>query len=259
MRWIDLNADMGESFGAYTMGNDEALLSVVSSANIACGFHAGDPSVMHRTVRWALEKGVAIGAHPGLPDLMGFGRRAMDVSPDEVYDLTLYQLGALSAFVKAEGGRLHHLKPHGALYHLAAKQRPIADAIAKAVARFDEHLVLVGQSGSELVAAGLALGLQTASEVFADRTYQPDGSLTPRQSSHALITDANSAARQALELALYGRVTAIDGSTLTLQADTICLHGDGPHALTFATAIRTALQDAGVQIRALASLSLSKP
>ncbi|MCS7013696.1 MAG: 5-oxoprolinase subunit PxpA [Chloroherpetonaceae bacterium] len=252
MRSIDLNADMGESFGAYTMGNDEALLEVVSSANIACGFHAGDPSVMRRTVRWALEKGVAIGAHPSLPDLMGFGRRAMAVSPEEVYDLTLYQLGALSAFVKAEGGRLQHLKPHGALYNMAAKQRPLADAIAKAVAQFDESLILVGLSGSELIAAGQAFGLRTASEVFADRTYQADGSLTPRTDAKALIDSVDEAVAQALRLATEGIVTTVQGTTLMLQADTICIHGDGANAVEVARAIRAALQAAGIEIRALA-------
>jgi UPF0271 protein len=248
MTTIDLNADMGESFGAYTMGNDEALLDVVSSANIACGFHAGDPATMRKTVRLALEKNVAIGAHPSLPDLMGFGRRAMEITADEAYDLVLYQLGALYAFVRAEGGQLSHVKPHGALYRQAAKQRTIADAIAKAVAKFDDSLTLVGLSGSELIQAGKALGLKTANEAFADRTYQPDGSLTSRKHPNALIANANDAARQAVELACEGTVLTLQGKRIRIEADTICIHGDSPNALELARQIREALTEAGVKI-----------
>jgi Uncharacterized proteins, homologs of lactam utilization protein B, COG1540 len=248
MTTIDLNADMGESFGAYTMGNDEALLDVVSSANIACGFHAGDPATMRKTVRLALEKNVAIGAHPSLPDLMGFGRRAMEITADEAYDLVLYQLGALYAFVRAEGGQLSHVKPHGALYTQAAKQRAIAAAIAQAVARFDDSLTLVGLSGSELIKAGKALGLRTANEAFADRTYQPDGSLTSRQHPNALIANANEAARQAVKLACERTVQTLQGERIHIEADTICVHGDSPNALELARKIREALTEAGVKI-----------
>ncbi|WAS05234.1 LamB/YcsF family protein [Gloeomargaritales cyanobacterium VI4D9] len=248
MTTIDLNADMGESFGAYTMGNDEALLDVVSSANIACGFHAGDPATMRKTVRLALEKNVAIGAHPSLPDLMGFGRRAMEITADEAYDLVLYQLGALYAFVRAEGGQLTHVKPHGALYTQAAKQRTIADAIAKAVAKFDDSLTLVGLSGSELIKAGKAIGLKTANEAFADRTYQPDGSLTSRQQPNALISNADDAARQAVKLACEGTVQTLQGESIHIEVDTICIHGDSPNALELARQIREALTKAGVKI-----------
>jgi len=248
MTTIDLNADMGESFGAYTMGNDEALLDVVSSANIACGFHAGDPTTMRKTVRLVLEKNVAIGAHPSLPDLMGFGRRAMEITADEAYDLVLYQLGALYAFVRAEGGQLTHVKPHGALYTQAAKQRTIADAIAKAVAKFDDSLTLVGLSGSELIKAGKAIGLQTANEAFADRTYQPDGSLTSRQRPNALIPNADDAARQAVKLACEGTVQTLQGESIHIEVNTICIHGDSPNALELARQIREALTKAGVKI-----------
>jgi UPF0271 protein len=251
MTTIDLNADMGESFGAYTMGNDEALLDVVSSANIACGFHAGDPATMRKTVRLALEKHVAIGAHPSLPDLMGFGRRAMEITADEAYDMVLYQVGALHAFVRAEGGQLTHVKPHGALYTLAAKQRTIADAIARAVAKFDDSLTLVGLSGSELIKAGKAIGLKTANEAFADRTYQPDGSLTSRKQPNALISNADDAARQAVKLACEGTVFTLQGERICIEADTICIHGDSPNALELARKIREALTEAGVKIAPL--------
>ena len=214
MMTIDLNADMGESFGVYTMGNDEALLDVVTSANLACGFHAGDPATIRKTVRLALEKHVAIGAHPSLPDLMGFGRRLMEITADEACDLVLYQVGALYAFVRAEGGQLTLVKPHGALYTLAAKQRAIADAIAKAVAKFDDSLTLVGPSGSELIKAGKAIGLKTANEAFADRTYQADGSLTSRKHPNALISNADEAARQAVKLACEGMVQTLQGLSL---------------------------------------------
>jgi UPF0271 protein len=251
MTTIDLNADMGESFGAYTMGNDEALLDVVSSANIACGFHAGDPATMRKTVRLALEKHVAIGAHPSLPDLMGFGRRLMEITADEAYDLVLYQVGALHAFVRAEGGQLTHVKPHGALYTLAAKQRTIADAIARAVAKFDDSLTLVGLSGSELIKAGKAIGLKTANEAFADRTYQPDGSLTSRKHPNALISNADVAARQAVKLACEGTVQTLQGESIRIEADTLCIHGDGPNALELAHKIHEALIKAGVKIMPL--------
>ena len=184
---VDLNCDMGESLGAWNMGQDEALLPFVTSANIACGFHAGDPAVMKRTVRAALRHGVALGAHPGLPDLVGFGRRNMDISAEEAFDMTVYQLGALAAVVKAEGGQLHHLKPHGALYNMAATKAALAEAIAEAVYKVQPELMLYGLAGSALTKAGEKLGLRTAHEVFADRTYQADGTLTPRRQPDALI------------------------------------------------------------------------
>nr|WP_317241402.1 5-oxoprolinase subunit PxpA [Hymenobacter sp. 5414T-23] len=186
---VDLNCDMGESFGAYSLGHDEAILPFITSANIACGYHAGDPAVIKRTVRLALQHGVAIGAHPGLPDLVGFGRREMAVSPEEAYDMTVYQLGALAAFVLVEGGTVHHVKPHGALYNMAAINPALAEAIAEAVYRVQPEACLYGLAGSALISAGQKLGLSTAHEVFADRTYQPNGTLTPRRQPNALITD----------------------------------------------------------------------
>jgi len=246
MMTIDLNCDLGESYGAYTIGNDEGLLQVATSANIACGFHAGDPHIMRQTVKRALHYNVVIGAHPGFPDLNGFGRRSMALSPEEVYDIVLYQVGALQAFVHAEGGRLSHVKPHGALYNMAAREMTLAAAIAGAIAALDPSLVLYGLSGSRLIEAGGAAGLKTASEVFADRTYQQDGSLTPRGNRNALITDENAALRQALEMVKYGSVRTVQGNRIQIQADTLCIHGDGAHALAFAKRIRQAFEQEGI-------------
>lgn len=248
---IDLNCDMGEGYGAWAMGHDEALLDLVTSANIACGFHAGDPATMARTVRWAVAKGVALGAHPSLPDLQGFGRRAMAVTPAEVRDLVLYQVGALDAFARAAGGRLRHVKAHGALYNMAARDRALADAIAAAVRDFDPGLVLVGLSGSEQVKAGQALGLACASEVFADRGYEPDGSLTPRGRPDAMIEDEDLAVVRVLRMVREGRVASRTGADVAIQADTVCIHGDQPKALEFAGRLRQALAAAGVAVRAL--------
>ncbi|GGO04791.1 LamB/YcsF family protein [Saccharibacillus kuerlensis] len=246
MRHIDLNCDLGESFGAYRIGRDEEILPYVTSANIACGFHAGDPGVMRRTVRLALDSGTAIGAHPGLPDLAGFGRRNMAISPEEAYDLTVYQIGALNAFVRSEGGKMRHVKPHGALYNMAAQHAELADAIARAVLNVDPGLILFGLSGSELVRAGQAAGLRTASEVFADRTYQPDGSLTPRSRPDALIVNHAEAIAQVIRMIAEGRVRTTVGEDLAIDADTVCIHGDGPHATEFARQIRSACEMAGI-------------
>src|SRR5215813_5270514 len=196
MKAIDLNCDMGESFGAWSMGEDEAVLAHVSSINVACGLHAGDWNVMQKTTLAALERGVAVGAHPSLPDLQGFGRRAMTISPEETYALMLYQIGALSAFCKAAGGKLAHVKAHGALYNMAAKDMALARAIARAVADFDRRLVLFGLAGSAVIHAGREAGLEVANEVFADRTYQADGSLTPRSRPDSMITDVKDALAQ---------------------------------------------------------------
>lgn len=249
---VDLNCDMGESFGAWTLGQDEALLDHVTSANIACGFHAGDPATMARTVERAAAKGVALGAHPSLPDLQGFGRRAMAVSPGEVRGLMLYQLGALDAFARAAGSRLHHVKPHGALYHMAARDRSLAEALAQAVKAFDPSLILVGLSGSALIDAGQAAGLACASEVFADRSYEADGNLTPRNLPEALIEDEDLALARVLRMVREGRVASRTGEEVALRADTLCLHGDQPKALAFAQRLRRALDGAGIQVRALA-------
>jgi UPF0271 protein len=247
---VDLNCDMGESFGAWTLGQDAAILPFVTSANIACGFHAGDPTVMKQTVRAALSQHVALGVHPGLPDLVGFGRRNMDISAEEAFDMVVYQLGALAAVVRAEGGQLHHLKPHGALYNMAATNAALAEAIAEAVHRTQPELVLYGLANSELTKAGEKRGLRTAHEVFADRTYQADGTLTPRRQPGALITDADAALAQVLRMVQHGRVRSQQGAEVAIRADTICLHGDGAHALAFAQRLSGALREAGVRLQA---------
>ncbi len=247
---VDLNCDAGESFGAYHLGNDEAILPFVSSVNIACGFHAGDPAVMKKTVNLALQHGVAIGAHPGLPDLAGFGRREMAVSPEEAYDLVIYQVGALAGFVKAAGGTLHHVKPHGALYNMAAVNIPLAQAIAEAVYQLYPEAFLYGLSGSALIQAGQKVGLPTVNEVFADRTYQPNGTLTPRRQPDALITSPQEAINQVVQMVTAGTVRAQDGRLIPIQADTICIHGDGAHAMAFARQINETLQRENIGIRA---------
>lgn len=248
---IDLNCDLGESFGAYKLGVDEDILPFVTSANIACGFHAGDPGVMRKTVALALKNGVAIGAHPGLPDLAGFGRRQMDISPQEAYDLVVYQLGALAAFVKAEGASMQHVKPHGALYNMAAKSKPLSAAIAEAVYKVNSGLILFGLAGSELVAAGEKIGLQVAHEVFADRTYQQDGSLTSRKQPDALITNQEEAVQQVVRMIKDGKVLSRQGRDIVVKADTVCIHGDGKQALEFARKIREYLLNGGIAVKAM--------
>jgi len=248
MTRIDLNCDLGESFGAWRMGEDAALLDLVSSANIACGFHAGDFMVMQQTVGMAVERGVAIGAHVSLPDLQGFGRREMRVTAAEVQAMTLYQLGALHAFVRAAGAQLSHVKPHGALYNMVAHDRPLADAIARAVREFEPRLRLFGLAGSALIDAGKALDLPVAAEAFADRRYLANGALQPRGEANAVIDDAEVATAQALQIALDGTVVATHGERIGLHADTLCLHGDGTHALRLARQLRTTLEASGVRI-----------
>ena len=253
MKTLDLNCDMGEGFGAWKMGDDAALLDHVTSANIACGFHAGDPGTIHRTVKLALDKGVAVGAHPSLPDLQGFGRRRMDVSAAETYDMVLYQIGALAGFATACGGKLAHVKPHGALYNMAAKDAKLAQAIAQAVRDFDPRLVLFGLAGSELVRAGEHAGLKTASEVFADRTYQADGNLTPRKQPDAMIHDVDTSIAQVKRMIEEGKVKSIGGADVVVRADTLCIHGDEPNAVEFARRIRAALDADGVRVAAISS------
>lgn len=248
---VDLNCDMGESYGAWTIGDDAAIMPFVSSVNIACGFHGGDPSVMRATVRAAAAHHVAIGAHPGLPDLAGFGRREMAVSPQEVYDMTAYQIGALRGVAAAAGVSINHVKPHGALYNMAAVRQPIANAIALAVRDIDSALILVALSGSCLIDAGRAQGLRTASEVFADRNYLADGTLVPRSSPHALVHDVDVAAERAVRMLDARRVTAIDGTDISIVADTVCIHGDGAYAPQFAQRIRAALASAGIAVLAI--------
>jgi UPF0271 protein len=243
---VDLNCDLGEGSGA-----DDEILPLVTSANIACGFHAGGPAEMRRTVSAAIAHGVAIGAHPGLPDRENFGRIARPITADEVYEMVVYQVGALDGFVRAAGGSMAHVKPHGALYNMAATDAALAEAIAKAVHDVNPGLVLIGLSGSELIRAGQRAGLATASEVFADRGYQPDGSLTPRNRSGALLTDARLVVQQAIDLVRKQRVRATDGAEVPVHAETICIHGDGAHAAEFARAIRRGLAEAGVTVLAL--------
>lgn len=246
---VDLNCDMGESFGAYTLGNDEAILTYVTSTNIACGYHAGDPAVMRKTVELALQKKVAIGAHPGLPDLAGFGRREMAISAQEAFDMTVYQVGALWGFVNAAGGSLYHVKPHGALYNMAAVNAGLAEAIAEAVYKVYPAAVLYGLAGSELIKAGKKLGLRTANEVFADRTYQQDGTLTSRRLPNAMITNHEEAVRQVIRMVKEGKVRSQQGTDAAIQADTICIHGDGPHALEFARYIRQVLVTESITVQ----------
>ena len=255
---VDINCDMGESFGAYTLGNDEEILNYVTSANIACGFHAGDPKTMRITVQKALEKNVGIGAHPGLPDLMGFGRREMNISPEEAYDLVIYQIGALYAFVKAEGGNLQHVKPHGALYNMAAKNSTLAEAIAKAVYDVNPELILFGLAGSELIKAGKKIGLKTASEVFADRTYQEDGTLTSRRFSNAIITDEDKATKQVIRMVKEGKVKSLQGRDVSIQADTICIHGDGEKAVEFSKTISEYLKNNGIILDKISNILNNK-
>jgi 5-oxoprolinase (ATP-hydrolysing) subunit A len=250
---IDLNCDMGESFGAYTLGNDVAILDHVNSANIACGFHAGDPGTIHQTVAAALAKGVAVGAHPGLPDLQGFGRRTMALGGNEAYDIVLYQIGAVAAFVRAQGGRLTHVKAHGALYNMAAKDYRLAEQLAKAVRDFDPSLVFFGLAGSAMIQAALDIGLSAASEVFADRTYQDDGTLTPRNQPNAMIEDAEVSAAQVKRMLTERVVRSVNGNDVPVRADTLCVHGDQPNALTFVKKIRQQLRLAGIDAKPFAA------
>jgi 5-oxoprolinase (ATP-hydrolysing) subunit A len=249
---IDLNADMGESFGAWSLGRDSELLPWVTSANIACGFHAGDPLVMARTVDLARAQGVAAGAHPGYPDLAGFGRRRLDMTPDELEAAVLYQIGALAGFARAAGAPLRHVKPHGALYNLAAHDRSVAATIAAGVRRFSPDLILVGLAGSLLLEVGRAAGLPVAAEAFADRAYEADGSLRDRRLPGAMLPDPAAAAAQALTIVREGYVLAHDGARVSVQADTLCIHGDTPGAPAYAEAVRQALEQAGVAVLALA-------
>lgn len=241
---IDLNCDLGE--GA---GNDAALMPLITSANIACGAHAGDEDTMRETVRLALRHGVAVGAHPGFADREHFGRRELELTPAEVGRLVGTQIEALRAIAKKEGGAVVHVKPHGALYNLAARDGVVAEAIAKAVAEVDAKLLLYGLAGGKLLDAGHAAGLRVVSEVFADRSYQADGSLTPRSRADSLFADAAAAVSQVLRMISDGRVRATDGRDVAIRADTVCLHGDGAKAVEFARGIRAALLSRGVRLR----------
>lgn len=254
MYQVDLNSDLGEGFGAYSIGLDGEVIRYVSSANVACGYHAGDPLVMARTVAMAKAAGVAVGAHPGYPDLMGFGRRNMACSPAEAKAYVQYQLGALLAFTAAQGVKLRHVKPHGALYNMAGKDMELAAAIAEAVAEVDGTVILLGLAGSKMLEAGRKAGLRVASEVFADRAYQADGSLVPRKQPGAVIHDPDEAIRRTVRMVTEGKVTAITGEEVEIAADSICVHGDNPAAVAFVRDIRAALEAQGVRIAPLAEI-----
>ncbi len=247
-RRIDLNSDLGEAFGAYTIAPDEELFELISSANVACGFHGGDPRVMERTVAAATARGVAVGAHPGFPDLVGFGRREIVAAPDEVRTDVLYQIGALDAFCRAAGVRMQHVKAHGALYNRSVQDEATAEAIAAAVKAYDPGLLFVALPGSALARAGEAAGLTVAREGFADRAYNPDASLAPRRLPGAVIHDPELAAERAVRLVLEGKLTAIDGTELDLEIDTLCLHSDTPGAVAIARAIRRRFDEAGITV-----------
>ena len=249
MVFADLNSDLGESFGAYTIGADEEIIPLVSSVNIACGWHAGDPLVMQKAVALAGQNGVSIGAHPGFPDLLGFGRRNMTASPAEIKAYIQYQVGALSAFCRAAGVRLHHVKPHGAMYNMAGADIRLARAVAEAVAEVDSNLVLLALSGSAMIRAAEEIGLPCASEVFADRNYEEDGSLRARSKPDAVIRDEDECIARVLRMVTEGKVTAVTGRDIEIRADSVCVHGDTPKALLFIQRIRDALTENGVAIQ----------
>jgi UPF0271 protein len=250
MRTIDLNCDMGESYGAWTMGDDRALMPLVSSANIACGFHAGDPSTIRATVALAVDHGVAIGAHVSLPDLQGFGRREMTIGAQACYDLVLYQVGAVDAFARARGARLHHVKAHGALYNMAARDDELADAIARAVRDFGGGVMLYALAGSAMMATAERHGVRAVAEVFADRTYRADGTLVPRSEPNALVTHESAAVAQALMIVEQDKVRAGSGAEVPVDAGTLCVHGDQPNAARFAGELRAAFAAHGIEVRA---------
>src|SRR5437762_6670791 len=248
---IDINSDTGESFGAYTIGHDAGLMKAITSANVAAGFHAGDPTVLRDTIRMAKASGVAVGAHPGFPDLVGFGRRELNVTPREAEDLVLYQIAAVAGVASAEGVRIQHVKPHGALFNMAVRNAELSAAIARAVAAFDKTLILFGLPGSEILNAGRAGGLRVAAEVFADRAYEPDGSLASRRKPGSVIHDAAAVVARAVRMVTDRNVVAIDGSVVSLEADTICVHGDTLGSDDLAARIRAGLETAGVIVKAI--------
>lgn len=251
---VDLNADLGESFGAYTIGMDSEVLEFITSANIACGFHAGDPMVMEKTVALAKKCGTAPGAHPGYPDLMGFGRRNLKISPAEAKAYIKYQVGALLAFTKAAGVKLQHVKPHGAFYNMAAVDDALATAICEGVKEVDPDLILLGLAGSAHIRAAKAVGLRCASEVFADRGYQDNGTLVPRSQPGAMIHDRDIAIERTVNMVKNGCVETITGNIIPIQADSICVHGDNPDAIGFVRDIRKALEDAGITVTCIADV-----
>lgn len=254
MKKVDLNCDYAESFGAYKIGCDEQILPLVSSINVACGWHGGDPLMMERAVSEAAKRGTGIGAHPGFPDLMGFGRRQIKISPDEAKAYIQYQTGALLAFCLEKHVPLCHVKPHGALYNMAAKDPKLAEAVCKAVKGVSSDLILLALSGSEMCRAAEEINLPYRQEVFADRGYMPDGSLVPRGSEGAIITDEDEAVKRVIRMITEGKVTANDGSEISIRTDSVCLHGDNEKAVLFAEKISAALPAAGIEITQLKNL-----
>lgn len=251
---VDLNCDLGESFGNYTIGMDEKVIPLITSANVACGFHASDPDVMAKTIALAKEAGIQVGAHPGFPDLMGFGRRNMNVTPEEAKHYVLYQIGALDGFCKAKGIRLQHVKPHGALYNMAAKDYELAKGICEAIVSYNPDLIVLALSGGELARAATDMGLRVALEVFADRAYEEDGSLVNRRKEGAVITDEDLAIQRVVRMVKEQKVTAITGKDIEIKADSICVHGDGEKALEFVKRIREAFDREKVEICSLSEL-----
>jgi 5-oxoprolinase (ATP-hydrolysing) subunit A len=246
---IDLNSDLGESYGVWQMGDDAAMLEIVTSANVACGFHAGDPSVLRSACSEAVRLRVAIGAQVAYPDLIGFGRRHLDMEPDELRDAVLYQLGALDAFAQVGGSEIAYLKPHGALYHATATDPSLAAAVVAAAAEYDPSLAILGLPGSELLAAADEAGLEAVPEAFADRAYRPDGGLVSRREPGSVLTDADEVAARAVRLAVDQEVTAVDGTVVAVRARSLCVHSDTPGAVEIARAVRRALDAAGVGVR----------
>lgn len=251
---VDLNADLGESFGAYTIGMDSEVLRYITSANVACGFHAGDPVVMQKTVAMAAQQKTAVGAHPGYPDLMGFGRRNMTVSPDEACAYIQYQVGALTAFTKACGVRLQHVKPHGAFYNMAAVNDTLAEAICRGIYAVDPDLIMLGLAGSAHIRAAQKIGLRVASEVFADRGYMDDGTLVPRRMEGAVIHDRKQAIARTVRMVKEGCVETVSGNVIPIRADSICVHGDNPDAIGFVRDIRDALEREGITVTSIADV-----
>lgn len=251
---IDLNSDLGESFGAYKIGMDDAVIPLISSANVACGFHAGDPAVMDKTVALCKATGTAIGAHPGYPDLVGFGRRNLAASPAEVKAMVTYQIGALDAFCRAAGIRLQHVKPHGAMYNMAAKDEALAKAICQAIYEYDRELILMGLAGSQMLVQAKAMGLPCAAEVFADRAYEEDGTLVARSKPGSMIHDEELAVSRVIRMIKEGKVTAITGKDVDITADSVCVHGDGPKALAFVEKLRAAFAENQIQIASLTEI-----
>ncbi|MDK6862792.1 MULTISPECIES: LamB/YcsF family protein [Nosocomiicoccus] len=248
---IDLNADLGESFGNYTIGNDDKIIPLISSANVACGFHASDPKVMLETVKLIKESGAGLGAHPGFPDKEGFGRRYMDCTDEEIYSMVLYQLSALDGIARTVGVEMNHVKPHGALYNATFTDKNLARVIAQAVKDFNPNLKLMGLSENNLVKAGEEIGLQVVHEVFLDRAYENDGTLVSRRKEGAMITDSKLAVERGIRMLIEGKVEAIDGTDIDIKADSICVHGDGEKALQFVREIKSALEAKGIEIQTM--------